>query len=68
MAVNKPVGDRARKGAMRKRTQLTGKVQAKSAWTKAQQGERQVYGCEEVQKEVQGRAAREESRLALSIS
>jgi hypothetical protein len=34
MAVNKPIGDNARKGAVRKRTQLKGKVMAKAAWTK----------------------------------
>ena len=34
MAVNKPVGDNARKGAVRKRTQLKGKVMGKAAWTK----------------------------------
>ncbi len=34
MATNKPVGDNARKGAVRKRTQLKGKLQGKSAWTK----------------------------------
>jgi hypothetical protein len=34
MAVNKPVGDNARKGAVKKRTQLKGKVSGKPAWTK----------------------------------
>ena len=34
MAVNKPVGDNARKGAVKKRTQRTGKLMGKSAWTK----------------------------------
>ena len=34
MAVNKPVGDNARKGAVRKRTRLKGKVMGKAAWTK----------------------------------
>lgn len=34
MAVNKPVGDNARKGAVRKRSQLKTKVMGKSAWTK----------------------------------
>jgi hypothetical protein len=34
MAVNKPIGDNARKGAVRKRTQLKGKLQGKTAWTK----------------------------------
>jgi hypothetical protein len=34
MAVNKPVGDNARKGAVRKRSQLKGKLMGKTAWTK----------------------------------
>jgi hypothetical protein len=34
MAVNKPTGDRARKGAVKKRSQRQGKVMGKTAWTK----------------------------------
>jgi hypothetical protein len=34
MATNKPTGDNARKGAVRKRTQLRTKVRGKSTWTK----------------------------------
>ena len=34
MAVNKPTGDDARKGAVKKRTQLKTKVIGKPAWTK----------------------------------
>jgi hypothetical protein len=34
MAVNKPVGDNARKGAVKKRTQLKSKLMGKPAWTK----------------------------------
>jgi hypothetical protein len=34
MAVNKPVGDKARKGAVRKRTQLETKVMGEKHWTK----------------------------------
>jgi hypothetical protein len=34
MAVNKPTGDNARKGAVRKRTQLKTKLQGKTTWTK----------------------------------
>ena len=34
MAVNKPVGDNARKGAVRKRSQLKTKVQGEERWTK----------------------------------
>lgn len=34
MAVNKPKGDNARKGAVRKRTQRKGKLMGETAWTK----------------------------------
>jgi len=34
MAVNKPVGDNARKGAVRKRSQLKTKMAGKEQWTK----------------------------------
>jgi hypothetical protein len=34
MAVNKPKGDNARKGAVRKRTQLKTKMQGDEQWTK----------------------------------
>jgi hypothetical protein len=34
MAVNKPVGDNARKGAVKKRTQLKSSLGGVSAWTK----------------------------------
>ena len=34
MAVNKPVGDRARKGAVKKRTQFKSKLGGAAAWTK----------------------------------
>lgn len=34
MAVNKPTGDNARRGAVKKRTQRKGKLMGKSAWTK----------------------------------
>lgn len=34
MATNKPVGDNARKGAVRKRTQLRTKAMGGSTWTK----------------------------------
>jgi hypothetical protein len=34
MAVNKPVGDNARKGAVRKRSQLESKTMGKKRWTK----------------------------------
>jgi hypothetical protein len=34
MAVNKPKGDNARKGAVKKRTQLKTKIQGEEHWTK----------------------------------
>jgi hypothetical protein len=34
MAVNKPAGDNARKGAVKKRTQLKTKLGGATAWTK----------------------------------
>jgi hypothetical protein len=34
MAVNKPVGDNARKGAVRKRSQLQTKMLGQKSWTK----------------------------------
>jgi hypothetical protein len=34
VAVNKPVGDNARKGAVKKRTQLATKTSGKKTWTK----------------------------------
>jgi len=34
MAVNKPTGDRARRGAVRKRSQRKSKLMGKAAWTK----------------------------------
>ena len=34
MATNKPLGDKARKGAVRKRAQLRSKAMGQSTWTK----------------------------------
>jgi hypothetical protein len=34
MATNKPVGDNARKGAVKKRSQLATKTMSKKTWTK----------------------------------
>ena len=34
MAVNKPAGDNARKGAVRKRTQRKGNLSGTTAWTR----------------------------------
>jgi hypothetical protein len=35
MATNKPTGDNARKGAVRKRTQIRTKTMGESTWTKS---------------------------------
>jgi hypothetical protein len=34
MATNKPIGDNARRGAVRKRTQLRSRTMSESTWTK----------------------------------
>ncbi len=34
MATNKPVGDNARRGAVRKRSQLATKIEGEETWTK----------------------------------
>jgi len=34
MATNKPIGDNARRGAVRKRTQLRSRTRSESTWTK----------------------------------
>ena len=56
MAVNKPTGDNARKGAVKKRSQLE---PADEDIDQAQQGGRPVHGCQEKREKVQGCAARE---------
>jgi hypothetical protein len=53
MAVSKPVGDNARKGAVRKRTQL------KNPLTKPREKGRAIRDRQEVPEKVQGRPARE---------
>jgi hypothetical protein len=61
VATNKPTGDNARKGAVKKRTQVKTKLAGASAWTK--RGKKSgVHGCEETGEKdqscekVQGRA------------
>lgn len=60
MATNKPIGDNARKVAVRKRTQLKTKVKGEDRWTKRDKGT--IHGPEEDCEEVQGRAAGEIGR------
>jgi hypothetical protein len=59
MAVNKPTGDNARKGAVRKRSQLKTKIQGEGALDQAQQEKRPVHGPEKERQALQGRAQRE---------
>jgi hypothetical protein len=51
MAVNKPTGDNARKGAVKKRTKTT--LGGASAWT-SQQGVRRVHRAKAAAKEDEG--------------
>ena len=63
MAVNKPVGDKARKGAVKKRTQLKSKLGGATRLDQAQQDLWRVHRREETRRrqksrqEIQGRAA-----------
>ena len=52
-AVNKPVGDNARKGAVKKRTQLKTKLGGATAWTK--RSETSGAGGEEARVQEKGR-------------
>jgi hypothetical protein len=54
MAVNKPVGDNARKGAVRKRTQLKTKVLGKTAWTKRDKTDGKFMAVKKSQKKFKG--------------
>lgn len=54
MAVNKPVGDNARKGAVRKRTQLKGKLMGKTAWTKRNKKGGQFMAVKKSKKKFKG--------------
>ena len=54
MAVNKPVGDSARKGAVRKRSQLKGKLMGKTAWTKRNKKGGQFMAVKKSKKKFKG--------------
>ena len=54
MATNKPVGDNARKGAVRKRTQLKGKLMGKTAWTKRNKKGGQFMAVKKSKKKFKG--------------
>jgi len=54
MATNKPVGDNARRGAVRKRTQRKGKLMGKSAWTKRSKESGQFMDVKKDEKKFKG--------------
>ena len=54
MAVNKPVGDYARKGAVKKRTQRKGKLMGKTAWTKRNKESGQFIHVKKSKKKFKG--------------
>jgi hypothetical protein len=58
MAVNKPTGDNARKGAVKKRSQLATKTMGKKTLDQAGQDNWRIHGSEEGagKEKVQGRA------------
>ncbi len=54
MAVNRPTGDNSRKGAVRKRTQLKGKLMGKTAWTKRSKATGKFMGVKKGAKKFKG--------------
>ncbi len=54
MAVNKPIGDSARKGAVRKRSQLKTKMQGKARWTKRSSASGQFMDVKKTDKKFKG--------------
>jgi hypothetical protein len=62
MAVNKPVGDNARKGAVRKRSQLKTKVMGKTAWTKRDKTDGKFMAVKKNSKKFKG--VRKEKKVA----
>jgi len=61
MAVNKPVDDNARKGAINKRTERKGKLMGNAAWTKRNNESGQFMDVKKSKKKFKG-ARREGSR------
>jgi hypothetical protein len=65
MAVNKPVGDNARKGAVKKRSQLKTKLGGATAWTKRSKSSGEFMAVKKPKakkkaaEEIQGRSTRE---------
>ena len=54
MAVNKPVGDSARKGAVKKRSQRKTKLMGKTAWTKRNKKSGQFMDVKKSKKKFKG--------------
>ena len=54
MAVNKPTGDNARKGAVRKRSQLKTKMAGKANWTKRSRESGQFMDVKKSKKKFKG--------------
>ena len=66
MAVNKPVGDNARKGAVKKRSQLKTKMAGKPQWTKRSRASGQFMDVKKSKKKF--KAVRREKAGAASRS
>lgn len=54
MASNKPIGDNARKGAVKKRSQRKGKLLGKTAWTKRDKRDGQFMAVKKSKKKFKG--------------
>ena len=54
MASNEPVGDNARRGAVKKRTQLKGKIMGKTAWTKRDKTDGKFMAVKKSEKKFKG--------------
>jgi hypothetical protein len=54
MAKNKPTGDNARKGAVKKRTQRKSKLMGKTAWTKRNKNSGQFMDVKKTKKKFKG--------------
>src|SRR5438128_1463354 len=53
-AINKPLGDNARKGAVKKRSQRKGKLMGKTAWTKRDKNTGQFMDVKKSEKKFKG--------------
>jgi hypothetical protein len=62
VAVNKPVGDNSRKGAVRTRSQLKTKVLGKTAWTKRDKSDGKFMAVKQSKKKFKG--VRKEKKAA----